>query len=372
MIRLTFYIVIFIVFVSCDSNNDGKNEISTFSKTFGGPYTDQAYGAVGLDDGTIVIVGHSKLTPSGQFSPYILRITSQGDTVWSKVLGENGTASGVTKSSDGAIVVAFNTNGNLSITKLETHGQLVWQKSFGPYLVGGISSTSDGGFVVCGDYLEDLFLLKTTSSGDSVWFHTYGGGNAEIGNSALQTSDGGFILMGYTRSFGAGMADGYLVKTDANGQFLWQKTYGTTAEDQTWGIKSTSDGGYIITGFSEAAGYASAYVIKTNANGDTLWTRSYPNGGNINTVLETTEGGFLLGGSTRTDGFSYPDMYLVKTTASGDTIWSRSFGGVLDENCTRLISAQDGGYFLIGSTASFGSGEYDINVIKTDNMGLLH
>ena len=127
------------------------------------------------------------------------------------------------------------------------------------------------------------------------WQKTFGGISVDYGYSVQQTSDGGYVIAGYTHSFGAGKFDVYLIKTDPNGDSQWQKTFGGSAGDLGWSVQQTSDGGYVIAGYtySFSAGYGDVYLIKTEPNGNSQWEKSF--GGSANdigrSVQQTSDGG---------------------------------------------------------------------------------
>ena len=148
-----------------------------------------------------------------------------------------------------------------------------------------------------------------------LWTKTYGGTHPDHSYSVQQTSDGGYIIVGSTLSFGAGIYDVYLIKTDANGDTLWTKTYGGTNTDEGLWIQQTSDGGYVITGSydSYSAVDYDVYVIKTDPNGDTLWTRTYGGNGwdDGYSVQQTSNGGYVISGCTGSVGEAYL-VWLIK------------------------------------------------------------
>ncbi|MCX6291931.1 MAG: T9SS type A sorting domain-containing protein [Bacteroidetes bacterium] len=197
---------------------------------------------------------------------------------------------------------------------------------------------------------------------------TYGGGAPEEGSSVRQTFDGGYIMAGFTQSFGVNSVDDfYLVKTDANGDTLWTKTYGGASYDKAYSVEQTSDSGYIITGMTSSftAGLEDVYLVKTDKDGVLLWSKTY--GGNLggtgNSVKQTTDGGYIIGG-TKVNSGGIHDMVLIKTDAAGDTLWTRTYGGGGDDYGFSVVQSYDGGYMLAGGGSTTG-----VYLIKTNSVG---
>jgi hypothetical protein len=168
-----------------------------------------------------------------------------------------------------------------------------------------------------------MLALFTQSAHAQVRFaKTYGGTNNEWAYSVQQTSDGGYIVAGYTRSFGAGGADFFVVKTDSNGNIIWAKTYGGTGDDTAWSVQQTSDGGYIVAGHTRSFGVGNldVFLIKTDANGDVQWAKTYGGAGDDRafSVQQTSDGGYIVAGRTSSFGAGGDDAFLVKTDANGN------------------------------------------------------
>jgi len=267
-------------------------------------------------------------------------------------------------------------------TVLADPGDTLWTRTYG----GSASDvsytteeTTDGGYIIVGATKSfgagdwDFYLLKIDTNGDTLWTRTYGGSAADWGSWVQETLDGGYILAGITESFGAGAFDVYLVKTDANGDTLWTSTYGGSADDHAYSVQQTSDGGYIIAGETQslAAGYSDAYLLKTDSYGDTLWTRTYGGPGPelSERVQQTTDGGYILAGSTMSFGAGAFDVYLVKTDTNGDTLWTSTYGGSANDYGRSVQQTTDGGYVVAGGTESFGAGYSDVYLLKTDSSG---
>jgi ribosomal protein S11 len=189
-----------------------------------------------------------------------------------------------------------------------------------------VRQTSDGGYIVAGyeydPWGDNPFLIKTDTKGNIIWAKTYGGTGWDEANSVQQTSDGGYIVAGWTRSFGAGRNDIFLIKTDAKGNIIWAKTYGGTSSDYANSVQQTSDGGYIVAGgtWSFGAGYRDIFLIKTDANGNVQWAKTYGETSSdyANSVQQTSDGGYIVAGGTYSFGAGNYDIFLIKTDAKGN------------------------------------------------------
>ena len=209
---------------------------------------------------------------------------------------------------------------------------------------------------------------------DTLWTRTFGGDSADYCQSVHQTGDGGFIAGGYTKSFGAGNYDFCLVKTDAEGNEEWSRTIGGSSLDWCFDLQITTDGGYILVGqtHSYGAGESDVYLVKTDSLGNEEWFRTYGDRRQDwgRGVQQTSDGGFIITGHTSSFGTADQSVYLVKTDSLGNEIWYRTFGqgnmGVNAGYCVQQTS--DGGYILTGNTSPTVGG-YDVLLLKTDSLG---
>ncbi len=259
---------------------------------------------------------------------------------------------------------------------------IIWEKTYGgegDEAGFSIQETSDGGYIIAGFTSSygagdnDVYLVKTDVDGEILWTSTFGGSYDDIGFSVQEVCDGSYIVAGFSYSFGAGHNDIYLLKTDKYGNELWEKTYGGTDGDACFSVQETSDKGYIITGFTESfgAGENDVYIIKTDVNGDTLWTKTYGGSGfdRGSSVQETTDCGYIVTGWTSSFGAGYSDVYLIKTDSSGDSLWTKTYGGAKSDEGNVVQETYDGGYIIGGSTSSFGVDRSAFYLIKIDVDG---
>jgi hypothetical protein len=188
-----------------------------------------------------------------------------------------------------------------------------------------------------------------------------------------QTTDGGYIIVGGTNSFGNGNRDAYLIKTDGNGVEQWNQTFGGVEFDLGNSVKQTTDGGYIITGrtVSFGAGDKDVYLVKTDASGAEQWYQTF--GGSAfdlgTCVHQTSDGGYIIAGGTNSSGSGDRDAYLIKTDSNGTQQWNETFGGSAFEVANSVQLTSDGGYIVVGGTDSFGNGNRDVFLIKTSGNG---
>ncbi len=350
-----------------------------FEHTYPIPGTYKSAVQVCDQDGMIGAISYGQVTVSG------------AGTSWARCYGgtNDDYAYAVQPTSDGGYIIAGFTDsfgsgsGDMYLVKTDANGNQQWTQTFGGTSSDygyAVQQTTDGGYVVAGTTgsfgagLLDVYLVKTDANGNQQWSQTFGGTSGDYGYAVQQTSDGGYIIAGYTSSFGAGSSDVYLVKTDANGNQQWTRTFGGTSDDYAWSVQQTTDGGYILAGTLSSFSTFSydMYLVKTDANGNQQWTQTF---GGADTdfawaVQQTIDGGYIIGGwTTDSSGtFSY-DMYIVKTDGTGNQQWTRTFGGTSDDYARSVQQTSDGGYIIVGFTNSFGTGSSDMYIAKTDANG---
>jgi hypothetical protein len=306
-----------------------------WTKTFGGNFDEFIFSLEQTSDSGFVLAGYTRSFSMGNSDAYVIRTNANGTLLWSKNYGgfdwEYFTS--IRQISSNRLIACGNTStfgsgtGDIYLVEMDLSGNIVWTKTLGGTgLDGGnsIQKTFDNGFIITGSTSSftatsgRIYLVKTDSSGNSMWGKIFGGVLGEAGFCVRQCADSGFIVTGYTNSFGAGGQDAFLLKTNINGNLQWMKTYGGVWEDMGYSVEQTDDGGFIFTGRTQSFGPDSGiarniYLVKTTAMGDTLWTRTY--GSVINngySVKQVNDGGYIIASSpTR--------MNVIRTDSLGHT-----------------------------------------------------
>jgi len=352
---------------------------TNWQRTYGGAESDLGFCVQQTTDGGFIVVGFTHSFGTGMNDVYLIKTNGRGDTLWTRTYGGPifGGLLAVTQTADGGYVVTGgiinpDTDNNVLLIRTNATGDTLWTRAYGGTgddCGSSVQQTTDGGFVITGytasfgSGYRDVYLVRTDASGDTLWTRTYGGPDEDIGYSVQQTTDGGFVVAG-ERS-----GDVYLIKTDGDGDTLWTRTYGGTFSDFGFSVQLTADGGYVIGGCTDSFGAGSYdfYLIKTDAAGDTLWTRTY--GGAHwdvgRSARQTSDGGYIIAGETGSSGAGVEDAYLVRTDSQGDTLWTRTYGGPNEDRGFSVQQTSDGGYIATGWTASFGAGGRDVYLIKT-------
>lgn len=272
---------------------------------------------------------------------------------------------------------------DLYLVKTDGSGREKWEKTYGEKRNDGancVEPSSDGTYIVAG-YSEssgegknDVYVLKINTSGEKVWELKHGGAGNDEAFSVKQTSDGGYIVAGYSESQGEGGRDVYLLKLSASGELRWEKTIGGKGMDAANWIEQCKDGSFILTGYSDSfgTGERALLLLKVDASGDLLWKKTFCdsglNGGNC--VQETSDGGYIVAGYKYLPPTGGTDCYLLKTNNSGDLIWEKNFG-LSYKNSAVSVEETAEGYIVLGNTFSYGSSDWGTYLLRTDLSGNL-
>lgn len=313
-------------------------------------------------------------------------------------------------------------------TTIPFTGKVNWIKTLGGSLndeAKAIANTLDGGYALLGNAesidgdlsahataTQDFWVLKLGPTGETLWNKTYGGDDDDRGEAIVATTDGGFLVSGYSRSATGdvsannGSYDHWMIRLDANGDKLWEKNYGYLGDDRAFTTLQTKDNGFLTAGFLDVESYNGTntqkddlsqkntaakhgvgefWVHKLTPDGALEWERYY--GGTSNDraydVIQTDDDGYMLVGATESFDFdisnnngSY-DYWVIKIDALGELLWEKTFGGSGLETAYAITKSNDGNYLIAGDTRSDDGaisqalGNADVWILKIDPSGVL-
>jgi len=354
-----------------------------WSQIFGGSEHDAVYDVVETFDEGFALAGYTSSFGVGEADFWLIKTDANGVMQWNKTYGgaSSDLAFCLVTADDGGFVLAgqtfsFDVNDFL-LVKTDSFGNLQWNKTYsgiGIEAAHCLVKTSDGGYALAGssgtpsnpahypvaEGRTDFYLVKVDSNGNLEWNQTYGGDHNEVAYALVETSDGGFVLGGLTKSFGGD--NFWLVKTDSAGNMAWNHTYYGPDKNFAYSVVETFDGGYALAS-------ANFWLGKTDANGNLLWNQTYgaEYGNLVYSLVETVDGGFALAGNTNIEGEGQ-NYWLIKTDNHGNVQWNYTYGQSDYETPYALIQTTDSGFVLAGDT--IGSGSQDIWLIKTNEQGI--
>jgi len=358
-------------------------------------------------DGGYILVGRDDSPHS-----YLLKLDSNGNAIWNKKFGDNDTLqitlASIHQTSDGGYIAVgtiflktftpFTDSSRVYLVKTNATGDTLWTKCYIGFkgssfnVAGSVKQTSDGGYIIAGatvnqiSGVESAYIIKVDANGNLLWSKTI---STLITNSYTTfsdfqiTNDGGYILTGiggYSSIYGipGGM---FIVKLNSSGDTLWTREFLQSSFNSfPFGssVIQTIDGGYMLLGNSDYSHnlIGQSPLIKLNSSGDTSWTKSFGfiyGRGYLNTVRQTSDGGYIIGGWIEQDTNMNLGSYslLIKTNGSGDTLWTKIYGkndsvNFSSVNTYNMTQTSDGGTVLVGLTYNFGKGAF---IIKSDSLG---
>ncbi len=326
-----------------------------WEKSIGGSGDEEAHAIQQTADGGYIIVGMSDSNNFfganiGGDDILIVKLDSNGNTLWGKKYGTIGTDRGhsIRQIADGGYIASgFRANGGIWVARLDANGDIAntWSNTtFGGAQAWWAEQTSDGGFIVTGHFglTPDLIVIKVDPTSAVEWQYTYGGASADYGRSVKQTPDGGYIVTGMTQSSDGDVANNYgnqdfwVLKLDASGSLEWEKNYGGTQNDFATEIQLTSDGGYVVVG---------------QTNSDDIDVSGNP-------------GSFVF------------DYWVIKLNGTGQLQWQTCLGGSSNDFGNAIQQTTNGGYIIVGRSisnnidVSGNHGNYDFWVVKLESETL--
>jgi hypothetical protein len=341
-----------------------------FYKTYGdgeGRYVQQT------DDGGYILVGDK----NEQYLWLIKTDNAgnkEWDKTFSSPLSDRHFGNCVQLTSDGGYIIvgyryhSLSQDGGAWLIKTDKNGNKIWDRTYGSdygYIGECVQLTDDGGYIIIGSIYNDVWLVKVNDTGIKEWDKSFGGSKNDNGFYGQQTSDGGYIIVGETFSYGAGWYDGWLIKTDNLGNKEWDRTIGGSKQDHTYCVQQTNDGGYIITGVTESfgAGEDDVYLVKTDSDGNKIWDKTFGKKGVWETgycVRQTPDMGYIITGEIF--NWNIWDVYLIKTDSDGNKEWENSIvGGASKGYCVQQTT--DGGYAIAGVKS------FRVLLVKTNKVG---
>jgi hypothetical protein len=394
----------------------GEDSDYAFFKTTGGSIDVLALSAQQTADGGYIVAGYAsgqptekpeplgpstlQLTPTPTRPPganyqdlLLLKYDRSGSLSWARTasLGSEDLVSSVRQTADGGYILAGYTSTSryegrdVLLLKYNSAGVLEWARTTGGSnddIAQSVWQTADGGYVVAGETrsygagLTDVLLLKYDSAGTLEWARTAGGSYYDDALSVQQTADGGYVVAGSTSSYGMGYEDVFLLKYDSEGTLSWAKTTGGNDEDMARSVQQTADGGYIVAGWtgSYGAGDRDVLVLRYDNSGMLEWART--TGGSSSddacAVQQTTDGGYVVAGTTVTLGpVGSAGISLLKYDSAGTLEWARTAGGGSADVIRSMQQTTDGGYIVTGFTSSYGAGDVNVFLFKTDEDGYI-
>jgi hypothetical protein len=371
---------------SCEAN---------WIRTYGGPSADYGSSSVRTSDGGYIVTGTTGNFGAVSSDCLVLKLDSGWNMEWQKIYGASGVDSCLsirqTEPDLGYIVAGATSSSGAGgsdvwLLKLDGSGNVEWQKTYG----GSGSdqavavSQTDSGYIVAaqtssfGMGSTDFWLLNLDTGGNILWQRSYGGASMDFLYDLQTVTGGGYIVAGQTMSFGAGGNDALLLKVDADGNIVWQKTYGGTLTDWAGSIQKTVGGGYIVLGETSSfgAGDRDIWILKIDEDGEIAWQKTYggparDEGDGVSKIRQTSDLGYIVTGITSSFGAGGQDAWLLKLDANGNVTWQRSYGGAKDDWVYLAEETVDGGYIMAGNTRSFGAGAEDIWLLKLEADGSL-
>jgi hypothetical protein len=318
---------------------------------------------------------------------------------WQKFFGGRGKEDGwaLSTTMDGGYIIVGSTSsyGGIGehawLVKLDDAGNEQWNRTYGgtksDYAFSG-QQTSDEGYILTGGTTSfgagdhDVLLIKTDTMGEEIWNVTFGGEERDQGYAVQQTSDNGYIIVGGTGSYSRGPNDYWVIKTDEQGSMEWNTTLGTDGYDWGYDVLQTGDGSFVLTGGTDVLllhkHILDIGLYKLNAKGSLVWESRFNKPPARQRwdegygVQQTSDDGYIIAGIAHTYGWSESgegDAWLIKTDETGNKLWDRVFGGNSCDCFSSVQQTADGGYILAGWTYSFGAGDADLWLLRTDETG---
>ncbi len=275
-----------------------------------------------------------------------------------------------------ALMILLASSGTVSAASSD----IIWSRDFGgngEETGNMVRPCSDGGYIVAGSSRsgggsQDFYLVKTNSQGDKLWERTFGGAGEEQAKWVEQSTDGGYVLAGSIKAVDSGILSIYIIKTDPTGKIVWDKTLGETRSAEALAMHKNWDGSFVVTGYMQSvSGIPQAYLMKIDNAGKVKWENSFASANieKLQGIYQSSDGGYILTGYSQAPASNRRDLLLMKTDVNGDLKWRKSFANNNLQGGQSVIPTADGGFLIAGYRSQAGSSGNGIYLLKTDGNG---
>ncbi|MFH1434631.1 MAG: hypothetical protein ABIJ56_02830 [Pseudomonadota bacterium] len=272
-------------------------------------------------------------------------------------------------------------DGAVWVLRLDEEGAVQWQKTFDGGQGAAVALAGGGGYAVAGGTAQhgaggsDAWVIKLDEDGSTLWQNTYGDSDSETAYAITNTSDVGFAVAGWTSSFGAGWADFWVLKLDGDGTVVWAKAYGGSEAEDARFIMQTPDDGFVVAGWtvSFGAGEADAWVLKLDSDGGVQWQSAFGGSGidRAFSVSRASDGAYVVAGRTESFGSGGADVMVLGLDSEGALQWQKTFGSSYDEEARGAAHTRDGRIVAAGKDGYYGTAAADFWVMKMDTEGAI-
>jgi hypothetical protein len=399
MFNYIFFLVEFIGLLKNSFSQCAQGDVITFQKTYGGSGNERAHSIQLTADGGYIVAGETTSFGAGSKDWFVMKINADGIEQWTKTYGstsaDDGNSITIKQTSDLGFIVAGHTESfgagsfyDSYVIRLNNSGNVLWEKR----MTGSswdsfrdVIELSNGDFLFTGTGISntngnaDAHLVRVSSSGNLIWIKNTGTISREHSQSVIELSNGDILFSGPSNFSdpGSSTANAYVAKIDQNGNFIQAKQYGLTSfYDDFNEIRLLSDGNILNVGITKSygAGDYDIWLVKTDVNGNVIWTKTYGGSGvdiGVN-VREKTNGELVVSGYTSSFG-NGNELLIINTDGLGNVLWSNKYGGVIDEETDWWGKSMDltptDEIIIVGETKSFGAGNEDIYIVKTNECG---
>ncbi|MEM6833616.1 MAG: hypothetical protein AAF562_08345 [Pseudomonadota bacterium] len=358
-----------------------------WERTFGGADWDSAYDVITTADGGFLVAGQTASKGAGKADVWVIKLDNSGKLLWDRAFGGNRRdgANGIAATADGGFLIVGHTwskgagEADIWAIKIDSTGNLLWDQTFGGAgreYASRVITASDGGFAILGSTRstgaggDDVWVIRTDSKGNKIWDRTFGTNFSDTALGITKTVDKGFLIAGNFPPDGSLISNVKMIKIDGTGKSQWETklAFRDFADQFAYDVSAGKDSGFLVSGWTTLLNKAfrHLWVVKLDQSGNQIWNRAYDRNGNSNGqgVLTTSDGGIFVAADITHRDSREGNVRILKLDRSGNPLWNRTFGGSADDRVRRMISTPDGGLLFTGWTESKGAGKTDMWVIK--------